>query len=219
MEGDTKRRAREKWGGILGLARRIPQRDVRRLLWTYLNADDREVVRCAHNSRRAPALEAGHEERFVRRGHLALLRWSFASFDNVSRLRTLAARCGHLDILQWLTDGGRIWSAYLCGVAAKNSHLHILKWAHACGAYNVDRDDGGVAWHAAYHGHLEILVWYHSIGGGLDSAVFRAAARYGSLEVMQWLRSVGCPWDERVRKVATGEALVWLEQNGCPPYY
>jgi len=213
MESGAKRGAqRPKWGGILGLAHRIPQKDVRKLLWALLNGDDREVVRCAHNSRRAPALEAGHEERFVARGHLALLKWSFASFKKAPQLRLLAARHGHLDVLQWLADDdGSLLSGVVCGIAARNGHVHILKWAHACNSIPTD-----IAWHAAAHGQLQVLRWWHSVNGELTSNAFCAAARRGNMEIMEWLHSVGCPWNEHVRAVAKGEALAWLEQHGAP---
>lgn len=41
----------------LRLERFFPIRDVRKLIWQHLNEHDRELVRCAQNSRRVPQLE------------------------------------------------------------------------------------------------------------------------------------------------------------------
>jgi hypothetical protein len=218
MESGAKRErnALRSWGGILGLARWIPQRDVRKLIWAHLNGDDREVVRCAHNSRRVPRFPQecrSYNERFVVRGHLALLQWSLRSVYSAPELCYVAVWHGHLEIVKWLTNQRRVWSSRMLYLAVEKGHLHILKWA-------ISTENPCLpclaTYYAAVHGQLNILMWLHSIGCPLDTMVFSAAAVRGELETMKWLLSVGCPWDERVRLFARGEALQWALANGAP---
>ena len=48
-----------------------------------------------------------------------------------SGICALAARGGHLEVLQWLREHGCPWDAWTCELAARGGHLEALQWARA----------------------------------------------------------------------------------------
>lgn len=121
--------------------------------------------------------------------------WSLSCgmpFD--SRLCTAAARCGNLDMLKWLYYSNCEMKAIdVYSAAAKNEHLHILKWtSQQC------------TWHpcacsaAAEKGHLNVLIWLRFSGCPWDKNACSMASLGGHLKVLQWLREFSCPWDSDV---------------------
>jgi len=46
---------------------------------------------------------------------------------------SIAARFGHLHILQWLRKRGTRWDEMTCSEAAYGGHLEVLKWARKNG--------------------------------------------------------------------------------------
>ena len=155
----------------------------------------------------------------------------------LSEACSLAARGGHLEVLQWLHNTGCPWNERMaspCYFAAEGGHLEVLKWLHDTGC---PRDTARCAAAAAKGGHLEVLKWLH--GNGWFTAVHRLegginlpavvvaemvcpnAATGGHLEVLKWAREHGCPWNkQRVRtNAARGghvEMLRWLDGQGVP---
>ena len=45
----------------------------------------------------------------------------------------VAARGGHLEVLQWAHENGCPWNEWTCTEAAKGGHLEVLQWAHQNG--------------------------------------------------------------------------------------
>jgi hypothetical protein len=131
----------------------------------------------------------------------------------------LAAKCGRLDLMQWIIrfkPGKSIWSADVCAYAAGGGHLSILKCArkHGCPW------DKSVCSFAAKGGHLEVLKWLHENGCPWNELTCYYAASNGHLEVLKWLHENGCPWNELTCYYAACnghlEVLKWLHKNGCP---
>jgi hypothetical protein len=69
----------------------------------------------------------------------------------------LAARNGHLHILQYAHANGCPWDKRTCQFAAANGHLHILQYAHINGC----PWDASACASAAENGHLAVLQWAH----------------------------------------------------------
>jgi hypothetical protein len=147
MEGRRKRGAPTRvWGGILGLARSIPQKDARKLIWAQLTAEDREMVRCAHNSRRRPQLPLRYYEHLVLRGHWAVLEWlrprAICPAGAVERAFSMAIDYVDLAALQWITRTERLEHDFLfrmMAICIARSHVPILEWMQSSGTYNVGR--------------------------------------------------------------------------------
>jgi hypothetical protein len=53
----------------------IPQRDVRKLIWQYLNHLDREMVRCAQNAARTPSLGYHETQVLVLNNYASIAAW------------------------------------------------------------------------------------------------------------------------------------------------
>lgn len=63
----------------LQLHRFIPIKDVRKMIWAYLDDVDREVVRCAHNGFRRPVLPSyTFEDKVIWGGYRNLMLWGHA---------------------------------------------------------------------------------------------------------------------------------------------
>lgn len=147
MEGRRKRVAPARvWGGILGLVPHIPQKDARKLIWAQLTVVDREMVRCAHNSRRRPQLPLRYYEHLVRVGHWALLEWlrprAIRPAGAVERAYVLAVGRTDLPALQWITQTETPDKKVVCRmvrVCIMRGHVPILEWMHDSGIYNVEQ--------------------------------------------------------------------------------
>jgi len=223
MESGVKRGAPTRvWGGgILGLARLIPQRDVRKLIWAHLGADDRELVRCAHNSTRSPDFEDwGVVARFAGRGHLGLLKWVRkalpAAFSAELTTWLMAVACDDLAMMQWLRKHGCPWDEDACCYAALYGNLIVLQWLRASGCPWGTRTLAYAAW----HGHIHVMEWARANGCAWDATACALAAQHNQLPTLQWLRAHGCPWDGRVvfnaRWAKADDLLTWAEANGAP---
>ena len=137
-------------------------------------------------------------------GNLKLVQWlrgmgcEWYDYAGEDDLVALAAREGHLELLQWLIQ--------MRDEMPRGEGLPL--------------DD--VLENAAEYGHLELLRWLCGEGcfwNLMDEVVMSCAAKGGHLEVLQWLRAEGCPWDANtcynaVRKGHV-EVLRWARENGC----
>ena len=159
-------------GVPLRLHRWIPDRNVRSMVWRYLNKHDREVLRCVHNGARRPRWTNGFSEHCARAGYSKLMRWS---------------------VEEGLSLEG---DSVLCAAAAKSGAIEILKYAHALGA---PWDEWTCA-SASIGGHLEVLEWARSNGAPWDGEVCARAAGHGHMNVLVWARAHGAPWDEHASK-------------------
>tara|TARA_B110000503_G_C7168829_1_gene423282 strand:- start:4505 stop:5293 length:789 start_codon:yes stop_codon:yes gene_type:complete len=127
-----------------------------------------------------------------------------------------AAKEGQLEVLKWLRENGCPRNERTFANATLYGHLKVLKWARA----------NGCPWHretcnaAAGRGHLEVLKWLRENGCPWDEVTCSGAAMGGHLEVLQWLRANECPWDEGTCRWAAKcgklEVLQWARANGCP---
>ena len=72
----------------------------------------------------------------------------------------MAARGGHLEVLQWARQHGCPWNEGTSQAAAMGGHLAVLQWAreHDCPW------DPGTCYHAALGGHLSLLQWARAHG-------------------------------------------------------
>ena len=131
-------------------------------------------------------------------GNLKLVQWlrgmgcEWYDYAGEDDLIALAAREGHLELLQWLI------------------HLHP--------EHGLPLDD--VLENAAKYGHLELVRWLCKEGCFvMNETVMEDAAIGGKLEVVQWLRGEGCPWDFVTCDMAVThghvEVLHWVRDNGC----
>jgi len=133
----------------------------------------------------------------------------------------LAAKGGHLGVLQWLRKEKNglprcPWDCDTVSYAAENGHLHILEWATTNGCPKSVY----VCAYAAYGGHLHIIQWAREREFPWDSQTCDWAAENGHLHVIQWARANGCPWDNITSAKAAEHGdwrmLEWLHANGCP---
>ncbi|RLN92468.1 hypothetical protein BBJ28_00002907 [Nothophytophthora sp. Chile5] len=136
----------------------------------------------------------------------------------------LAAMCGHVHVLQWLS--GRHpsrcnWSVEVMDSAAGTGHLLAVQWLHAnrpegCTTRAVDA--------AALRGELRTVQWlHHHRNEGCTTNAMDFAAEAGHLDVVQWLhanRSEGCTTSAMTFAAARGDLQMvqWLGANrseGC----
>jgi hypothetical protein len=139
----------------LRLERFLPIRDVRKLVWRHLNEHDREVVRCAHNSRRMPHLKSGgggFAVHCAKRGHVELLNWAFGT-----------------GVIDYSSD-------WIIEAAVKEGQIRVLERLQAIGA-SMTNDVRYCSW-AAEAGRLEALQWLRANGAPWNyMACFLAASK------------------------------------------
>jgi len=157
----------------------------------------------------------------------------------ISRTCSLAAKDGHLAVLQWARAHDCLWETFeldrlpncsrttgTCERATEGGHLAVLQWARENGCpwteFNVNA-------RAAAGGHLAVLQWLlendcpwlEDLEYDDDEDCCALAALGGHLETLKWLRGHGCPWDETTFMCAAEggclEVVQWLwHEHDCP---
>ncbi len=156
----------------------------------------------------------------ARNGHLELLQWARSRghpWDTWTCVNN-ATRNGHLALLQWIreVEPSCPWDWCICSSAAAGGHLELLQWAHDNGRPRHVRTCTA----AAEGGHLQLLQWAHDNGCPWNKWTCAAAAAGGHLELLQWARSQECPWSAETCANAAVEGhlelLRWLRRQ-VPP--
>lgn len=214
----------------LDLNKHIPVRDVRQLIWRYLTSVDREMVRCAHNARRIPAISSGGIDAIAERGDLALLQWLWVKCPNWSKTASLsAAKGGHVHVLKWLwtlkvdrNPQHRVWGPLEWAAATGAGRLAALQYLY----------EKGIAWDstatyaAAYGGHLDVLEWMLANGAPRPKSFAQKLCERNRLDVLCWLHArggggVAGPFDSILSWAAVYgrvDIIRWAVENGaeCP---
>jgi len=123
------------------------------LVERFLGDADAVVLRCtcrrlrslvSHERLNKCRRGLGFYRHSVENGYSSRLEWLFtrqrikipttrAPNEAPSFLCDLAARHGHLTVLQWLRQKKISWSVLTCSNAARGGHLAVLQWARANG--------------------------------------------------------------------------------------
>ena len=77
-----------------------------------------------------------------------------------------AAHFGQLEALKYAREHGAPWESFTCALAARGGHLHVLQWLRADGCRLLERCpwDGRTCQFAAMNGHLHVLQWAYENG-------------------------------------------------------
>lgn len=159
--------------------------------------------------------------RAVQRGHFEVLKWS-QKVGVLCPLHTVvfskAAAFGNIDIMNYLWKISCPYDEHLCSKAARNGHLHILKWARS--------QNPPIQWdeytfiNAVKYGDEEILNWLYLEKCPWNESTCEAAAKAGNLHLLKWLRNLKCQWDERTCSGASSSGnikiLKWARSQNPP---
>ncbi len=123
----------------------------------------------------------------IRLGAISLFEWYHRHLRRPLTVTStqLAAKSGHLALLQWLREKNCPWDERTSAKATQGGHLAVLQWARA----------NGCPWdlytcrYAAAEGHLEVLQWARAKGCPWNPTVWNWAAP----NVKSWLIENGCP--------------------------
>ena len=162
-------------------------------------------------------------QRNIQRNTVSCLTvWSLDPFrffdEDVDEMRCVAAKGGHLGILEFLEEHCRPdcpRSASTCKAAVRGGHFDVLQWLRSKGF----PWDAQTCTAAARHGHLEMLQYAHDQGCEWNGEICRAAATGGHIEILKYLIAEGCPWNGTIATLAAHghlEALKWAHESGCP---
>lgn len=160
--GNSNKRVR-KSVSLLGLEDWVPIRDVRKLIWTYLNPIDKLMVWSAHGV------------------HTYLER-------EVYWFRIQLVRYGYLELLLWSTDGEKSVVTKLI-YRGKPKYLHMIKWIAENDFEHFDSIT--ISKYAAKRGHLDILKYIHSLGLPLIEDVYVQGVKGGHVEIFTWVKEMG----------------------------
>jgi len=177
-------------GVPLKLDRWIPVRDVRLLIWRRLNAHDRELVRCAHNSKHPPhfADRTGAYHYWTSRGYIDLLEWMPMRYEWLhGACSVVAAQHNQVAVLKWLRSHNHCIDETSALAAAQFGNLD----AFCLLFYEYRVGTGSLLLNAAIKAE-SISVLECICLRGLDfpfsmKEVVKAAAWYGCISVLEWL--------------------------------
>lgn len=197
----------------LHLNRHLSDRNVRKLVWRYLDKYDRLMIRIAHGAAVKLKWLLGLSKHCASHGYLGLLKWTYREGLLVDKLCPgKAARHGHLPTLQWLCKVCDFDAYDVCFMAAKGGHVHVMEYCYekTC----VDMFTAGVA---AKNGHIEMLDWLDKKDCSLVQVAYWAAEG-GRVNVLEWAHTRGLRFDISVlcNAVSSGQvcAVQWLLDHG-----
>ena len=108
-----------------------------------------------------------------------------------------AARTGNLALVRWLREVKKFdWNEWTINAAAKNGHLHIVKY---CMEQKCPRNELACS-SAAKSGHLDILKYLHENGVPWNSWTCSFARKYNRPECLLYALDNGCQNDKHVRQ-------------------
>jgi hypothetical protein len=114
---------------------RVDDLDLPACLFVCLGWAQTIAGRAAHAAR-ALLPRSVLSQRLAAEGRLGALQWARLTLRIPWDAATcsMAARGGHLALLQWARANGCPWDARTCSKAARGGHLELLQWAYAaCG--------------------------------------------------------------------------------------
>ena len=101
-----------------------------------------------------------------------------------------AAVTGNLALVRWLREVKKFdWNEWTINAAAKNGHLHIVKY---CMEQKCPRNELASS-SAAKSGHLDILKYLHENGAPWNSWTCFYARENNHLECLNYAKENGCP--------------------------
>ena len=141
-------------------------------------------------------------------GYLDVLKWHHENrnLHITSEMMDMAAKCGNLDIVMWMSNVSTENFRNAMDLAAENGHLNILSWLHenrpevVCTFNAMDK--------AAEKGYLHILMWLYDNTDAIHSKnILEKAAFNGQLMVVKWL-------EENISSYFREETLNLVAQKG-----
>lgn len=143
------------------------------------------------------------------------------------KLGRIAARNGHVQILDWLNIecAPLKYNTKTIDAAAKYGQLAVLEWFRSknyachCTPYTIDR--------VASNGHVAVLEWFRSNTPDFiySENAIDEAAKWAHIGVLQWFQSSGYPFlyssravDEAAR-LKNLDVLQWFHDSGYPFLY
>lgn len=150
----------------------IPQRDVRKKIYSYLPGMERRLIKCAHGLLTPEAVAQREGSRSGVKGSMI----------------TNCAIEGYTTLMKWARQHGCPWHPMITYLVASYGHMHMLRWLIA---------EGECPWHtetaaaAAKAGNLEMLYVLHEAGFPLTDVTTGCAK---DLRTLKLLRKLGSPW-------------------------
>ena len=157
-------------------------------------------------------------------GNLLALTWLSSHVEGWSvPVISIAARCGHVHVLNWLFRQpqpaewlGNVWRLTVFITAVECDRLEVIKWWRKVGFDWTDTSCQLIT----FHGRLNILKWAFAHGCPLTVTAVNNAAMDGDMDTLEWLQANRCPWDEGTCATAAAagrlDVLKFLRKSGCP---
>lgn len=122
----------------------------------------------------------------ARYGHLELLEWAFANkYKRNKHICSTAAAGGNLEILRWLRLKGFPWSSKTASHAALSGNFDMLKWLKK----NKCSFDKNIIEFAAFGGNIKILEYLKNKNFEPLRYMDLVAFMNGQLNVLRWFKS------------------------------
>lgn len=234
MEGPPKKSISLTTVSPLNLHLFLPYPDARRLIWRHLNALDREMIRCAHNSQRRMVVSGPFLTWAVERKDNALARWMIdvecggdylgyfkrkeeKTPDEEGDITWAIAKYGDIELMNWFnqdirmyTDAELLWQAG-CMHGQLDFLRHVENVLHI---WPVHEHMYAYAAYAARNGHVHILEYIRDGEYTIETEAAEEAAGHGHLHVLEWLAKNDYPFSRTayMRALHNGRipVLDWL---------
>ena len=152
-------------------------------------------------------------------GQIEVLKWceqqvlqqAFSEDElDESEAMFVAAREGHLGVLQWLHDRRRTfvaidWNQGLYEVAAAHGHMRVLEWLHDMRCPRGTSADAITG--AVRSGSIDVIVWLRNRGFKWNADACTSAAEHGRLDILEWLRAGAVDGEQVPQEVDSDEDL------------
>lgn len=123
------------------------------------------------------------------------------------------AKYGNLELLKQAHERGFVISENAVNAAAKCGHLEVLQWIHNNIENCINEI---VLSNATHYGHLNIVKWYYKCGYPREKDVYKNATANGHFDIVKWLHKKNLidQSELRVYTSINIENLKWMRENG-----
>jgi len=162
-------------------------------------------------------------------GNLKMLKWlknKGCPMKNVTGDKDagyIAAKKGHLHILEWLVSEGHSLTSFVIG-ALLGGNLEILDWLNKQGCV-FDNSSFVVVAKGRNREQLKVMQWLKNKDLTPDDGLaYCYACENGNIVMLEWLKANGCPFDWPYldsalcfsAKSENANSARWLKDNGYP---
>lgn len=149
----------------------------------------------------------------ARGGHKNILEWISNKYKLTSSAAEYAAKGNYFELLKWLYHKNVVLTNAVNSNAIKTANTTMIKWV-----FDRNSDDSDYSYYAVKSNTMELIEWLHEKYPSIISEICNNAIEFGNLEMLKWglQHNYKINYESLLGYVQGGhiKILEWLIKNG-----